>query len=334
MTPIGGTGAGMTGGLSGVTTIPADTDFTDQGQMFAPGASAEWDSYWNDCVVPASIVELNGDWYCYYTGSEGQRSSDVGPAARAVGVVVNTGDPADPADWSKSGSNPIITHQPNNVEEEGVFYVCAEEKDGTVHLYAEELTDAGTGSVNGDVGYYTSTDGVSFTRQSTVLAHDNTSVTGYGDELEPFSITHDGSDWYLHYRASNPSDLSDEQLCVAWHSDPGSLATNTSTFFNATASAHPREMDAGKPIDLGDGDAVFPITTGDYQMVDTTKNTATVRRQPLSDLTTVGSESLVWDIADHHMSTLHKADEWLLPVGIYTSGDNPDDVHLFTAPIA
>jgi hypothetical protein len=300
------------GGDSSSVSIPSDSDWTDQGTVLTAGSG--WDSYWDDCVTPTGLVELDGTWYMYYVGSEGTRSFDDGPAYRKVGVATST-SPTDPSSWSKSGSNPVITYELNDFEEEGVFCGAVEETSGTVYFFGAALVQEGSTTVNSDVRLWTSTDGTGFTDEGEVISHDDSSITGSGDELFPLGAWVENGTWYVYYSTNN------WDLNVAWGPSPTEVSNNTANLYDPSGKVF-----AGcQPVVLDDTVAM-PVVVGDIE----SSGTAEVFEMSRSELTDIGTQRATWEPGSMlHMVADRTSNTWLFPY--MTTSE--DEVRLLTAPV-
>lgn len=187
--------------------VPASGDWSlDTSDILLPGAAGDWDERFPHGVC-GPVLDVDGTWHFYYIGSGGDRSSDGGPAERAVGLTTAS---TLGGSWSKSASNPVIpwsTLQNNADEEEGAWRVAGlVDTDGTVCLYVCDLVGSG-GNVNGDIRLFTSSDGVSFTDQGIVIAWDDASFIG-DDELGPMGAWRDdGGTYHLFYTTGADSNI-------------------------------------------------------------------------------------------------------------------------------
>lgn len=194
-------GHGDPGWLITDVQIPAQADFSSQGSILTPGAG-EWDARFPH-GTPGPVIEMDGTHYLYYVGADGDRDgtngpNDGGPANRAVGVATSS----DLSSWTKSASNPIIPWsdlQSNDDSEEGAWRLAGFNDGGTIVLYVTDLVGSG-GGVNGDIRLFTSTDGVSFTDQGIVIAHDG-SLPGDDEKGCLGAWKSDGGTVYVGYAA-------------------------------------------------------------------------------------------------------------------------------------
>lgn len=201
--------------------VPADTDWSAETAIIQPGSAGSWDVRLAG-ASPGSITKMGGTYYLYYIGADGDRSSDGGPAHRAVGLATcsTSDDPTDPANWTKHASNPVIPWSginENGDEEEGAWGVAAYVDGTDLILYVTHL-EGGGGGVAGPIYLWESTDGVNFTvanADAPVIDNTDTSFPGE-DEINPVGVyvESDGT-WHLFYIAKG-NDLSGNWvLCKA-----------------------------------------------------------------------------------------------------------------------
>lgn len=190
-------GGGGDGGERSAVAVPAASDWSGPTQVLSPGPSGAWDSRFAG-PAPATVVKKDGTYHLYYVGAAGDRSSDGGPANRAVGLATST----DGSTWTKHPDNPVVSWddlQNNSHEEEGAWGMAAYVDGDEVILYVADLVGSG-GNVNGDIRLFTSTDGVNFSDQGIVLDH-SSSFPG-DDEVTPVGVYEDaGGTWHLYYVA-------------------------------------------------------------------------------------------------------------------------------------
>ena len=206
--------------------IPAQEDWTRQGLAIEAGEAGSWDARLYGQISPSTVLKKDGRWLLYYVGADGDRSTDGGPRHRALGVATSE----DGIRFTKHPGNPVLDHLPHGNEEEGVFSAgVTTDGDGrvdrSVALYyaAIHASDSTTESVQGYVALATSSDGLHFEDQGYVLAWDDPSVWGYGDELFPLGALRTSDSWFVYYGAKGHEASWD--LGIAW----GASATGLSS---------------------------------------------------------------------------------------------------------
>lgn len=167
--------------------IPAEADFSSESIAIAPGSAGAWDIRLDGAISPCCVAKLGSTYYVYYIGADGDRG-DGGPANRALGVAYGS----DPTSLTKYAGNPIITFQPNAGDEEGIFSAACFVESGTIHLYYGGLRDTGGGSVDIEIRYQNSTDGVTF-------ANDTLILQDAGNEDTPVGACKVGSTYNCYY---------------------------------------------------------------------------------------------------------------------------------------
>ena len=203
-------------------SVPAASDWVDQGTIIAPGQSGSWDANLGGSISPATVIKKNGIFYLYYVAADGFRA-DGGPRHRAMGVATSN----DGVNFTKHPSNPILTYKHKTAEDAGVFSAGATlDASGNVVLYYA----ACDGVVNCDGRVATSSNGIDFTDIANVLPW-NGPVWGAGDELFPVgAYTHNGN-WYVYYIAKNSS--FEWQLGLASGTSMSSLPNTQAVLTNA-----------------------------------------------------------------------------------------------------
>jgi hypothetical protein len=173
------------------TSIPKQSDWVNQGVVLTNGGPGSWDARLYGQISPCAVVKIDGTYFLYYIGADGDRSSDGGPRHRALGVATSL----DGINFSKYGANPIITYLPHNNEEEGVFSCGAtQDENGDVILYygALRAPNQTSGSVDIDIRMARSKDGCSFGNDTLILRQ-------LSDELTPVGTFHSNGTWYVFY---------------------------------------------------------------------------------------------------------------------------------------
>ena len=200
--------------------IPEQDDWVEQGVALTAGSEGTWDVRFYGQISPGTVLKKDGTYFLYYVGADGDRSTDGGPRNRALGVATST----DGLNFTKHACNPVITHLPQNNEEEGVFSAGATvNPDGTVVLHYGAIWAANptTESVHGFVAQATSSNGLDFTDQGYVVAWDDPAVWGSGDELAALGTLRANDKWAVYYIAKGNEASWD--LGVATGNGPGSL---------------------------------------------------------------------------------------------------------------
>ena len=211
---------GFQGRALAEVAVPDQTDWVEQGTALTSGPEGSWDARLYGQISPCTVVKKGGTYFLYYVGADGDRATDGGPRNRALGVATSV----DGIHFTKHPGNPVLTHQPKNNEEEGIFSAGATLKDdGTVALHYSAIWAANstTESVQGYVALATSTNGLDFTDQGYVLDWNDGSVWGSGDELFPLGTLKTGNEWAVYYGAKGNGASWD--LAVARGSAPDSL---------------------------------------------------------------------------------------------------------------
>jgi hypothetical protein len=246
-------------------SIPTESGWTERGTVFT-ASELSYGSNLDDCLSPSQIVELDGTYYLYYVVADGTRSSDGGPKRRAL-CVASTTDINDPSSWTNHQTNPILTFQPNDGDEEGILTAVATVRNGTIHLFystMEEWPDDRT-IVMINVEYATSADGVSFTHQGRALDIDDdiygdpSSSSGW-NEVWGLGVQVVGGTWYLYYRPKGSDSTARQNLGVAWSSDPLSLGDNSTVFLDLPDKIHSLCNPVARGSD--DGDSAMLILQG------------------------------------------------------------------------
>ncbi len=180
--------------------IPKQSDWTVHGVVIKSGKSGSWDARLYGQVSPCTVVKKNGIFYLYYVGANGNRSTDGGPKDRALGVATSR----DGIHFTKYRCNPIITHQPVENVEEGVFSAGAMiDENGNLLLYYGAIwaENASTEEVHCNVALAQSSDGKKFKNYGDVISWNNPSVWGYGDEIFPVGAYYANGQYNVYYVA-------------------------------------------------------------------------------------------------------------------------------------
>jgi hypothetical protein len=182
--------------------------WVDQGNLFSNSGSGFDHSYagW----APSTAVKLGSTYYLYYICVDGGRPYG-GPANRSVCVATSING----ISFSKYGSNPVIQHQPNSHEEEGVFSAVALVNGGTIYMYyggivcASSCTIGQDASVDINIRVATSTDGTTFANHEEVW-----SGVDNGSENTPFGVVNqsgtangNAGSWFVYYGREKPTGI-------------------------------------------------------------------------------------------------------------------------------
>ena len=226
----------------GGVQIPKESDWTDRGVVLRQGGSGAWDKRFLHTVAPAEIVKHNGTYFLYYAAANGNRSTDGGPRARALGVATST----DGINFKKYSGNPILTHQPHNNQEEGVGKVGVHvEPNGefVMHYGAIWAKNSTTESVDVFTGLATSSNGLTYSKASGYVREPR------GKEHPPFDNFHaPNGTWYVYWKKKE--DRGD--MHVYWGPTRDNLPNEKKMF---GSNFFPSDL-----TDLGDGRIAFFIT--------------------------------------------------------------------------
>jgi hypothetical protein len=184
----------------GQYALPQQDDWVDYGPVLLSGPPGAWDDGLGAAPTMSAVVRQGDTTFLYYVGFDGLRSTDGWERHRAIGVATS----ADGIRFNKHADSPIITHLPNNNEEEsagGMSVIVDQDGKLTMYWAASNAGNATSQEVIVDVKLATSDDGLAYTTQGDVLNHQDTRVWGYGDELFPVGIFFDGTNWNLYYIA-------------------------------------------------------------------------------------------------------------------------------------
>jgi predicted GH43/DUF377 family glycosyl hydrolase len=146
-----------------------------------------------------SVVKIGDTYFLYYIGADGNRSTDGGPRNRKLGVATSN----DGINFTKYSGNPILTYQPHNNQEEGIFSGYAVYEGGRVYLVygAMRAPNSTSESVDGHFRLAESADGLHFTDKGMILSPRDSSVWGYGDEIFPVGMYRYSGSWHVYYTA-------------------------------------------------------------------------------------------------------------------------------------
>lgn len=180
--------------------IPHANEWSPEQVVLVAGSEGSWDARLYGQISPCTVVKKNGTFFLYYIGADGNRTTDKGPANRALGVATSK----DGVHFKKFEKNPIITHQPQNNQEEGVFSAGSILDDnGDILLYfgATLASNAHTESVHCNAGLASSKDGFHFEKQGYIFSWNDRRVWGHGDELSSIGAFRSGDNYNVYYLA-------------------------------------------------------------------------------------------------------------------------------------
>jgi hypothetical protein len=144
------------------------------------------------------VLKIEGRFFLYYVGADGDRSTDQGPRYRALGLAVSD----DGLSYTSDPGNPVLTYLPHRNEEEGIFSAGAAlgtDGDVIVHYGAIWARDAVTESVHCNVALATGPGPGQLKPAGDVLRWDDHAVWGWGDEISPVGTLFDGREWHVYY---------------------------------------------------------------------------------------------------------------------------------------
>ncbi|WP_073166717.1 hypothetical protein [Tangfeifania diversioriginum] len=231
-------------------TIPRADEWSREQVVLEAGPKGSWDARLYGQISPCTVVKKNGTWLLYYIGANGNRTTDGGPANRSLGVATST----DGIHFKKFEKNPILTHQPQNNPEEGVFSAGAildNNSDILLYFGATLASNPTTESVQCNAGLASSNDGFHFENQGYVFSWNDSQVWGHGDEISPIGAFRAGEIFNVYYiaksaevswglgvaRGDSPSDFSrfikvqDEQRDIIGGCDPIRISNDSIALF-------------------------------------------------------------------------------------------------------
>ncbi len=220
--PVAGASAetadtGSVGSRLATVSVPAQSAWTDYGEVLEGGALGDWD-YQNYGGMTLSAVKKNGKFYLYYQGTCCYRMDDESVTFRAIGVATSDNG----VDFSKHPSNPVVEWFPTGNGEEGAASGAPlVDDDGSVLLYYGANTAISPELVNADGRLAVSSNGAQFTDQGIVLDQSKASVWGSGDELFPVAALRDQGKYVLFYMPNGSPQR--RKLGVAWGGSRGQL---------------------------------------------------------------------------------------------------------------
>ncbi len=230
--------------------IPQADEWSSEQVVLVAGPEESWDNRLYGQISPCTVVKKNGTYFLYYIGADGNRTTDGGPANRALGVATSK----DGIHFKKFKNNPILIHQPQHNQEEGVFSAGSiMDEDGDILLYfgATRASNAHTESVQCNAGLARSSDGFHFKNQGYIFSWNDPRVWGHGDELSSVGAFRFGGKYNVYYlavsaeaswglgvaRGDSPSDFSrfikvqDEKRDIIGGCDPIRISNDSIAIF-------------------------------------------------------------------------------------------------------
>jgi hypothetical protein len=180
--------------------IPQISEWEEMGIVLPKGSPGTWDARLTGMINPCAVIKKSGTYFLYYLGARGDRTTDGGPAFRALGVATSS----DGIHYRKYDGNPILKHLPHNNQEEGIFSAASSlDENGHIALHYGALwaSNPTTESVQSYIALATSIDGLNFTDRGYIVRWNDDSVWGYGDELFPVGSYWADGKWYVYYIA-------------------------------------------------------------------------------------------------------------------------------------
>jgi len=220
--------------------FPPESEWMDLGAVLLAGEPGEWDHFlWGGFA--AAILKKDRSYFLYYQGADSYRYAfDETVCGRAIGVATSS----DGIHFEKYAGNPVIAWAPNRECEEGAASLAlATGRNGDILAFYGANTALDSTQVNTDIRLARSGDGLHFRDDGIVLAHDDSSVWGAGDELFPITAVQINDTWLLYY-LPNMQGFSGK-LGVAWGETPFRLQQSS-------------------PVRNGNGDTVRMWGTGSY----------------------------------------------------------------------
>lgn len=143
--------------------IPVTADYGPYKTVVDGGASA-WDSYFENV---SCVVKFGSTYFLYYIG--GDTDADEGDDwvyNRQIGVATSP----DMVNWTKYGSNPILSFTPEgDQDEEGIGDCKCVVYDGKIHMYYSAIRWRSGGDVDVEIRYRESTNGFTFTNDTLII---------------------------------------------------------------------------------------------------------------------------------------------------------------------
>jgi hypothetical protein len=192
-------------------TIPSEADWLEVGTVLEAGREGAWDHHLAGASTPSTIIEHEGQWWLYYGGADGLRDDDGGPRHRAIGLATSR----DGVRFEKFGSEPVLSHQPTGLEEEGANSAAVSlADDGSFVMHYGAATQFLPDQIHADARVSRSPDGRRFRDVGIALSYQDTSVYGHGDEVFPVASYRYRDSWYVFYLPNGSPQSRD--LAVAW----------------------------------------------------------------------------------------------------------------------
>lgn len=203
----------------GEIILPEQADWQDVGIAIQEGVDGDWDRYlWGG--FSNSMIKKDGTYYLYYQGSTYYDNTCESVANRSIGVATST----DGLNWMKYAGNPIITWQNMGSIEEGAVSAGAWiGSDGKVYIYYGANSGKGC-SVSADGRLATSSDGLNFTDQETVISGLDPNIWGSGDEVFPVGAFEYQGIWNVFYIPNGVAES--RKLGVTSGSSPSALTSS------------------------------------------------------------------------------------------------------------
>ena len=324
--------------------IPTQSQFEDHGAVLTGGDCGRWD-WWMG--APLAVMRQGDTYYLYYQGQDGSRPDsecdDGGQQRnRFIGLATaNKNNRTDADDWSKSSANPIVKHQPAGGRaaglsgEGGVIGGGSPGIiDGTFILYFGGMEEFSYESVDSDVVYLESQNGIDWANQSD--AGKAGTIAG-NDETFPFGAVKIGDTYSVYYTAKG-GDVTNNTVYLLSGSDPADFGSNSQKVSGP---------DEGKLApSSGDIIRISPdrvlVTVWDFFTArDAPIEVRSAPTSDLSDLTTLETE---WDWPEVRNSKLYldrQNERWLLFYSKWSSDvtdplnpdSSTDEIWLKTAPV-
>ena len=184
-------------------SIPEADDWTERGIALVAGPEGSWDARLYGQISPCTVIRKGDTYFLYYVGADGDRTTDGGPAHRALGVATSP----DGIHYTKFAGNPILTYLPHINQEEGIFSAGSAldtNRDILIYYGSSLAQNATTESVQGNVALARSHDGLHFTKEGEAFTWNDPRVWGQGDELSPLGSFIEGDKYYVFYSARSP----------------------------------------------------------------------------------------------------------------------------------
>jgi hypothetical protein len=230
--------------------LPKQSDWQEQGVAIKKGQFGSWDSRLDGMITPCTVIKKEGKYFLYYLGADGDRDTDMGPRNRAMGVAISN----DGINFKKVQNNPIITHLPQNNQEEGVFSaggMINASNDIALYYGAIFAANPTTEEVRANIKLATSRNGIQFDAQDYVVERSDPNVWGYGDELFPVGVFRQGNTQHIYYIAKGKE--------AFWDLGVLSTSDNLNSFVSRPILETGDVIGGGDPIDVGNNTFVIPL---------------------------------------------------------------------------